>query len=206
MDVKIVELYKKYNNTLRPLVSEIEGRNECFEEPLLPNTASMFDSIALSESSNDEDTRSYYIEQALCYLDLSISQSYQYLIKNLHEKIVAFEKRCDASGRGILDNGKFIGKYVTLKCQAENCTREGRAKGDIKALSDFASAYYAYSKIEKLIDRELPVQIMQNTRKNSRKWTIAGWILSIFISVAIGKVVNTFSDSITEWVKVWMNV
>lgn len=206
MDVRIVELYKKYNNTLRPLVSEIEGRNECFEEPLLPNTASMFDSIALSDSSKDEDKRSYYIEQALCYLDLSISQSYQYLIKNLHEKIVAFEKRCDASGRGILDDGKFIGKYVTLKRQAEYYTREGRAKGDLNALCDFNSAYSAYSKIEKLIDRELPVQIMQNTRKNSRKWTIAGWILSVFVSVVIGKVVNTFSDSISEWVKVWMNV
>ena len=32
---------------------EIEGRNERFEEPLLLNTASMFDSIALSDSGDD---------------------------------------------------------------------------------------------------------------------------------------------------------
>ena len=206
MDARIVELYKRYNNTLRPLVSEIEGRNERFEEPLLLNTASMFDSIALSDSGDDEETRSYYMEQALRYLDTSISQSYQYLIRNLHEKMLAFEKRCEAPGRKTLDDGKFIGKYLELQRQAQDCVREGRTKEDLNALPYFASAYLTYSKIEKLIDRELPVQIMQNTRRNSRNWTIVGWGLSILISVVVGKVVNTFGDHIIEWFKAWMNV
>ena len=105
MHKRIIELYNKYNDTLRPLVSEIEGRNEYFEAPLLINMASMFDFIALS--SIDED---YYLEKASYHLDLCISQSYQYLIKNLDEKVNAFEKRCNVSDRNILDGGSFIGK------------------------------------------------------------------------------------------------
>lgn len=68
MHNRIAELYDRYNSTLRPLVSEIEGRNEYFEEPLLVNVASMFDHIALSDA-NPENS-SYHINQAVSHLDL----------------------------------------------------------------------------------------------------------------------------------------
>ena len=170
MHNRIAELYDRYNSTLRPLVSEIEGRNEYFEEPLLVNVASMFDHIALSDSNIEN--RSYHIDQAVSHLDLCISQSYQYLIKNLDEKMHDFEKRCNASDRNILDSGNFIGKYKSLKNQAKNSVRNGLEKGDIDALCDYESAYISYSKIEKMIDRELPIQVMHNTRKDSLIWTI----------------------------------
>lgn len=204
MHTQIVKLYNRYNYTLRPLVSEIEGRIEHFEEPLLINVASMFDSIALSDGVNADTEMS--LDQASCYLDLSISLSYQYLIKNLDEKVNAFEKRCSSSDRNILDNGNFIGKYRQLKDQAYNHTRIGRKKDDINAINDYALAYKAYSDIEKLIDKELPVQIMQHTRKSSIFWTIFGWSISIFISVVIGKIMNIYGETIIEWIKTWINV
>ena len=205
MHPQIAVLYNKYNETLRPLVSEIEGRNERFEEPLLLNIASMFDSIALSEADTDENKCESQVSQAMSYLDISISQSYQYLIKNLDEKMIAFEKRCNASDRGILDRGQFIGKYNSLRSQAKQCVRKGRNKDDLHALADYESAYKHYSKIEKLIDRELPVQVMQNTRRNSHCWTFIGWISGIFISVVVGKIVNNYSESIISFLKEWMN-
>ena len=63
MHNRIAELYDRYNSTLRPLVSEIEGRNEYFEEPLLINVASMFDFIALSEVYDDDclEKASYHL-------------------------------------------------------------------------------------------------------------------------------------------------
>lgn len=157
MHKQVAELYNRYNDTLRPLVSEIEGRNEYFEEPLLINVASMFDFIALSKVCDDD-----CLEKATCRLNLCISQSYQYLIKNLDEKMNAFEKRCNVSDRKILDGGNFIGEYTSLKKEAQECVRRGRKKKDIEALEDYAEAYRLYSRIESLIDRELPVQIMHN--------------------------------------------
>lgn len=186
---------------MRPLVSEIEGRNEYFEAPLLINMASMFDFIALS--SIDED---YYLEKASYHLDLCISQSYQYLIKNLDEKVNAFEKRCNVSDRNILDGGSFIGKYTSFKEDAKEYVRKGRKKKDIDALDDYATAYNLYSKIEGLIDRELPVQIMHNTRNNSRISTIIGWGLSILISVVVGKLANTYWSVFIEWLMIWKSV
>ena len=200
MHRQVAELYNRYNDTLRPLVSEIEGRNESFEEPLLINVASMFDFIAISKVY-DKDC----LEKASFHLNLCISQSYQYLIKNLDEKMNAFEKRCNVSDRNILDEGKFIGEYISLKKDAQECVRRGRKKEDIDALDDYATAYNLYSKIEKLIDRELPVQIMHNTRKNSRTSTIFGWGLSILISVIIGEFANTYWEAFIEWLMTWKN-
>ena len=201
MHEQIVELYTKYNETLRPLVSEIEGRNEYFEEPLLINVASMFDYIALS--ATDEEG---CLEKATHHLDLCISQSYQYLIKNLDEKMKAFEKRCNVSDRKLLDGGTFIGKYTSLKEDAKRCVRSGCQKTDIEALEDYATAYNLYAKIEKLIDRELPVQIMHNTRRSSCVSTVLGWGGSIFISVVVGKLVDIYWCAFIEWLRAWKNV
>ena len=200
MHRQVAELYNRYNDTLRPLVSEIEGRNEYFEEPLLINVATMIDFIAISNVYDDD-----CLEKASYHLNLCISQSYQYLIKNLDEKMNAFEKRCNVSDRNILDEGKFIGEYISLKKDAQECVRRGRKKEDIDALDDYATAYNLYSKIEKLIDRELPVQIMHNTRKNSRTSTIFGWGLSILISVIIGELANTYWEAFIEWLMTWKN-
>ncbi len=201
---RIAELYNRYNETLRPLVSEIEGRNEYFEEPLLINIASMFDFIALNNIEENDSLS--YLEQATYHLELCISQSYQYLIKNLDEKMSAFEKRCNASDLNIVDSGKFIGEYISLKNDAKENVRSGCSRDDIDALSYYESAYKAYSKIEKLIDRELPIQIMHNTRKKSRIWTFIGWGSSIFISVVVGKLANIYWSVLFEWLQTWKNV
>lgn len=203
---RVSELYNRYNKILRPLVSEIEGRNEHFEEPLLLDVASMYDSIALSATCTNEEKCDSYLNKASDFLDLSISHSYQYLIKNLDEKMMAFEKRCNASDRNLLDGGKFVGKYVSLKQEAKKYVRNGCKKNDVDALKDYQLAYKSYSDIEKLIDRELPVQIMQNTRKTSCIWAIVGWIVSILISVAIGKLASVYGAILIKWVQTWMNV
>ena len=206
MNPQIAVLYKNYNETLRPLVSEIEGRNERFEEPLLLNIASMFDSIALSEADANEKNSEFQVSQAMSYLNISISQSYQYLIKNLDEKMSAFEKRCNASDLRILDRGQFVGKYNSLRSKAKEFVRKGCNKDDLDALVDYKSAYELYSEIEKLIDRELPVQVMLNTRKKSIFWTVIGGLSSIFASVLVGKIVNNYSESIILFFKEWINV
>ena len=193
----ITILYNRYNEVLRPLVSEIEGRNEFFEEPLLLNVASMFDNLALCDLDDiEEETSLFYFEKAKYYLDLSISQSYQYLIKNLDEKMNSFEKKCKNLDLGLIDEGKFIKKYNCLKEEAKMYVHNGRCKDDSLALDDYCCAYMAYSNIEKLIDEILPTQIMSNTRKKSSFLIFLGWVGSILISILVGKVVSVYSDTL----------
>lgn len=200
----IPELYNRYNKKLRPLVSEIEGRNEYFEEPLLLDITQMFDAMALSESGElSDEERDRMLALASFSMDLSISHSYQYLIRSLDEKVRDFENRCKASDRNILDGGKFIGKYVTLRNSVRATVRIARKKDDATALSDYRQAYEDYSKIEKMVDRELPVQIMYNTRKNSIIWTVIGWLVSIVVSIACGKFAAMYSSDIINWIITW---
>lgn len=200
----IPDLYNRYNNTLRPLVSEIEGRNEYFEEPLLLDITQMFDAMALTECGElSEKERNSMIALASSCMDLSISHSYQYLIKSLDEKVKCFEKRCNASDRNILDGGKFIGKYIALRDSARKAVRIARKQDDAVALSDYKQAYVDYSKIEKMVDRELPVQIMHNTRKNSMIWTVIGWIVSVSVSIVCGKLAEMYSSEILNWITIW---
>jgi hypothetical protein len=204
----IRELYNKYNKELRPLISEVEGRIEYFEEPLLENIASEFDALALSTSCSEE-FKLLYIEQADKFLDISISQSYQYIIKYLDEKMCAFEKRCDISKCTIIDNGKFYNNYVNFKNRAVEYVRKGRKKDDFIALGDYKIAYDEYSKIEELIDSNLPLQVIMTTKKTSIFSNILLWFLSIIISVIIGKLAyeysNVFFETI-EKIKLWMNI
>lgn len=200
----IPDLYNRYNKTLRPLVSEIEGRNEYFEEPLLLDISQMFDAMALAECGRlSDDERKTMLALASSSMDLSVSHSYQYLIRNLDEKVKSFEKRCNAADQNLLDGGKFIGKYITLKKSAREAVRIARKKDDAMALSDYKCAYDTYSKMEKMIDRELPVQIMYNTRRNSIMWSVIGWIVSIAVSYVCGKFVEMYSADIINWITIW---
>ena len=44
-------IFQKYNNDLKPLISEIEGRVERFSQPLLLNIASVYDYMSISAAS-----------------------------------------------------------------------------------------------------------------------------------------------------------
>lgn len=199
-------IYNRYNETLRQLVSEIEGRNESFEEPLLNDVSSMFDAIALSTNPSDANKQCMMMEAAASYLDLGISHAYQYLIKSLDEKKNAFEQKCNLSNLDMLDGGKFVGEYSVYKRKAKTSVRAGRQKDDITALPDYEAAYRAYTRIEEMIDRELPFQIIQHAKRNSIICTCAGWIISLVISVAIGKLVTIYSEEIINLLPTWNSV
>ncbi len=46
MDVRLHEIYSRYNTELKPLIAEQETRMSAFEEPLLLNLSKMFDNLS----------------------------------------------------------------------------------------------------------------------------------------------------------------
>lgn len=106
-------IFLKYNNDLKPLVSEIEGRLERFSQPLLLNIASVYDYMSISAA--DGQDKYSCLAEADRYVDLCISQSYMCLIYAIKKNVDAFEKSLGKKGLRKLNSGHFIGRYTELK-------------------------------------------------------------------------------------------
>lgn len=181
------ELYIRYNKVLKPLISEIEGRLEQFEEPLLKNITIFFDSLALYHAESDVGKKEALLSSADAYLDICISQSYQYLIYALELKVRAFTARTRNMSLNLLDDGKFIGQFSQIQKQAEEAVRSGRhKKDDINGLPFYRQAYESYLQLESLIDSQAPLLIQPEYHRPSLKLSVVQWTTSILISILAG--------------------
>ena len=190
MELTLSNLYERYNNILKPLISEIEGRLETFALPLLHSLSSMLDAVALAESSQDEE-RKAGLEMANEALDLSISLSYQYLIYALKEEIEKFEERVPKDVIEKLGGGIFIGPYKSLRKKSisliEKCKHEDN---DLKCLPLYKEAYENMSKLERMISEHNTEALI--AKKEKRSWYVRGAIkiTSILISLGVGYLVS----------------
>lgn len=182
-------VYNKYNEELKPLVSEIEGRLEKFEEPLLTNLMAQFDYVALSVTETDENNKNLYLQQALSHLDIAVTNSYQYLIYALVHKNNLFKKRCGGKkGIAKLADGKYFGELKVLEKQGNAKVRKGIEIDDCDAGEYFKEAYNYYTKQEIILEKLAVASIAHKGK--SKLWIFIGWIISIAISVIIGYCIN----------------
>lgn len=184
-------IYTKYNESLKSLVSEIEGRLERFEEPLLENLMAQFDYVVLSLTEEDTEKKELYLSQANAYLDIAISNSYQYLIYALLQKIKVFKKRY--GGKETIENlsdGGHAGNFLSSEKTMKDEIRKGRQLNEIEAIEHYRNAYNACIEQEKIIEK-LPLAKLTSS-KGSIGWTIIGMILSIVISIFAGIIVELY--------------
>ena len=184
-------VYNKYNKELKPLVSEIEGRLEKFEEPLLMNLMAQFDYVALSILEDDSNKQRLYLQQALSHLDIAVTNSYQYLVYALAKKNNIFKKRCGGEkGIAKLSDGKYIGKYKSLDKKGKANVRKGLTMEVCDAGVYFKEAYECYIEQETILEK---LAIVSITRKKSFKsCIIIRGLFSIIISIIAGCIVNTW--------------
>ena len=190
MTVHINTIYDKYNKELKPLISEIEGRLERFEEPLLINLMAQFDYVSLAILEDDSKQQNIYLQQALSHLDIAITNSYQYLIYALVHKNRLFKKRCGGKkGIAKLADGKYVGEFISLEKKGKNHVRRGMKLDDCNSYPYFKEAYDCYIKQEIILEKLAAVSI--TNQKLNKFWTVVGWIVSILISVIVGCCVNS---------------
>lgn len=190
------DLYERYNNILKPLISEIEGRLETFAEPLLHSLSSMLDAVALADSSTGED-HDKFMAMANEDLNLSISLSYQYLIFALKEKIDEFEERVPKDIREKLNAGRFTGKYAELKKRALSLIKECKSRNnDLECLNLYREAYENMTETERLINENYAETLI--AEKGRRTWfnKVIVKAASILISVVVGYYVGNLLISI----------
>lgn len=176
-------IYTKYNEELKPKVSEIEGRLETFEEPLLGRVMEQFDYVALFVIEKDEELKDMYLSQAIASLDLAVSASYQYLIYALVKKIKSFKKRY--GGKKCIErlsDGDYAGGFQKLEENARMAVREGNSLDDYDALPFYKDAYESYTELEQIVEL-MPIAKVKGCKII---WTIVAAIMSIVISVGVG--------------------
>lgn len=176
-------IYTKYNEELKPKVSEIEGRLETFEEPLLGRVMEQFDYVALFVIEKDEELKDMYLSQAIASLDLAVSASYQYLIYALVKKIKSFKKRY--GGKKCIErlsDGDYAGDFQKLEENARMAVREGNSLDDYDALPFYKDAYESYTNLEQIVEL-MPIA---KVKRGKLFRTIVSAIMSIAISVGVG--------------------
>lgn len=184
MNSDFSELYSRYNDVLKPLVSEIEGRLEQFEEPLLKNLFYFFDSLVLAASVSEKD-KAQYLFQGSDYLDTCISVSYQYLIYSLEIKVLSFEKQTRNVKVELFEDGHFIGKFADLKQKAEGAVRNGvHTANHVEGLPFYQEAYMYYLELEKMVDKQNPNLI--SCRKTTSDVEVFQWVSGVAASVLAG--------------------
>ena len=119
-------LYVKYNDELRPLISEFEGREEQFEEPILKSMAYVVDELSLCVQEKNADEQNNHYERAQKNLEEAVINCYKYLVYSHHKRLNRQKPVHDApSGRKSLRTLKMISNrlmnyILTLSIKFQN--------------------------------------------------------------------------------------
>jgi hypothetical protein len=179
-------IYVKYNSELRPLISEFEGREEQFEEPLLKEMAYLVDELSLCVQADGSETQKLHFDSALCHLNEAVAHSYKYLVYSHHKRMKKFKRRFSEHQLQLFENGKFVGEFTDESKRAKECFRRTK-KLDIlsSASNDLKQAYELYSHIEhKISDFESEGAALES-RARSIWVTFVKAVVSLAISIGV---------------------
>lgn len=179
-------LYVKYNDELRPLISEFEGREEQFEEPILKSMAYVVDELSLCVQEENADEQNSHYEIAQKNLDEAVINSYKYLVYSHHKRLKKFNRRFTKRQLELFDNGKFVGDFSNTSNQAKACTRCALKQKVLENVKDdFKQAYELYSDLEHKISKFESEGAALQPRATNIFWTIVKMVLSVAISVGV---------------------
>lgn len=158
-------LYDRYNGELRPLVAEVEGRLEKFEEPLLQNIYKFFNSIVEGDNNAAKDA-----------MNLCVMQSYKYLSYALFPQIIKFKKCYSSNQLQPLLQGSFVGQFLAKIKQAKTALKS----------ADYKLSYQELSDAEILIISASPELIGSISKTKEFYVSAVKWIASVAISIIVG--------------------
>jgi len=179
-------IYVKYNGELRPLISEFEGREEQFEEPILKSMAYLVDELSLCVQAENSDAKKNHFDIAMQNLDEAVVYSYMYLVYSHDRRLKKFERQFSKHQMQLFDNGKFVGKFTDNSERAKDCCERASKKVNIlDAKEDLKQAYHLYSDIEQEISDFESEGASMEPRGRGILGTVAKAVLSVVVSVVV---------------------
>lgn len=220
MTTSFKEFFDKYNNTFKPLISEIEGRLEKFAYPLLFSLTHCFDYLAISRSDQEDEHTKSSMEMADKDLNNSIALSYMYIIYGIKKDVEEFDNQTGKKARMLLDKGKFYASYNGSKKSVKNrlkkvhkilfskfCFFKLRKKIILKkenidyykATNDLKNAYAEITKLERMISAQKPYLPIYATVVKKKWMTPLMWIASIAIALAWTYFATKYPNYLMWW-------
>lgn len=210
MDKRFEALFDKYNEQLKPLVAQIEGRYEKFEAPLLENLMDYWECIVqLHQPGHEQDDT--LLQKADEKLSESISQSFVYMIGAYQDEVMGFEKHTSKRMRLLFEGGAFLGDYNKLKKTASDnikCAKKTRRRkwylkhGEpdfVRSYQWNEAAYNAYRELSERIIGQNTTALLHKSLTPSTVWSAIGWIIGVGISVAAGIYVKNIVNWLNQW-------
>jgi len=201
---KVEALYDSYNRVIRPLISEIEAREESFPTPLFNEIRAFNDHIArcyLPKIANEKIITE--LEKAEGHISRITLDCFKYLDVFLYEKIRNFEKRTRNIDLTVLDNGQFFPTFCKLKKDAVISVRQAKnleSMNIIKSLEFYQLAYNQYCDLEnKIDDKTGEINWLKVRFSFNRLFKLAIWILAAILSGLLSLFLTC--DSIANFIK-----
>lgn len=180
-------LYVEYNQVIKPLIAELEAREETSPQPLFNEVRALNDHIARCYRANISDREIQdEIIKAQRHIKRLTLDCFKYLNVSLHESIVRFERQTRNVDLTVINNGLFYPRFRELnKLAVEEVRNAKRAEAvdTEEALIKYQEGYNLYCELENLVDDN-----MQDVKWAKKKFvvrrglTIFAWFVSVLIS------------------------
>lgn len=180
-------LYVEYNQVIKPLIAELEAREEISPQPLFNEIRALHDHIARCYRRNiSEEEIHDEIVKAKRHVRRLTLDCFKYLNVSLHESITRFEKQTRNVDLTVINNGLFYPRFRDLNKQiveTVRCAKRTEAVDTEEALLKYQEGYNLYCELENLIDDN-----MQDVKWAKKKFvfrrglTILMWFISVLIS------------------------
>ena len=203
MEARYKDVFLTYRNEVKPLIAQIESERSSIPDHVVPDTALMFEAIAMSEAPGLSDgQREDYISKARNAIQHCLSGCYQQLLAARLRRIEAFRMRADRSAlmgidRGtpynVIENG--LKRFEEL-CSQCDTSPEADTERQISDLPLYKEAYEALQQPYEMVckyEPDINISITATPRRlsNARELGIAikqGVIWALVVEGVIGAV------------------
>ena len=210
-DSRIVEIFRTFNETIKPLIAEVEAVKQKFPIELLNEIRALFDHIArcyLPDST--EATINQQLRKAESHITRILLDCYKNLILYEHDLMVRFDKQSKSIDLFSIDNGSFARNYFRLRKEAIHGLRNAKRNENSNSLTDeekigyFADAYHKYLEVEILIDDKYGQVKWASIRYRIKTIfhqvkTAAVWLSSLILGAIAGAIVSDNWTSIKSF-------
>ena len=192
---KLSELYTCYNETIKPLIADIESKYQLFPDSIFNEIRAFNDHVARCYVKNiTSDKIEKEISRAESHIIRITLDCYKYLSVWLYDYFEKFKIDFDIS---LIDNGEFAPYFYNIQALAVRVMREAKRNEsyDKQAAYDkYQEAYNIYSGLYINIEEHLPKilwakKIEINKRKNSIPKTVLLMTISAIISAIVSAIV-----------------
>jgi hypothetical protein len=199
---KLAPLYQAYGETVKPLIAEIEIRQEKHPAQLYNEIRAFNDHVSrcYRDGVTDEEIDKQVVK-AMGHIERLVLDCYKFLNIHCHEKTVKwFEKWTKRVDLSAVNNGEFYSKYKELHKTVVRNLKEAKRMESIdknKSIDLYQLAHNQYTDLETLFD-DNHVHICRAKAKFYVN-KAANFLLWLF-GIAISGVV---SSSFIAWDKLW---